>query len=800
MTAAPVDHPSPESSSSGRNSFGRARFSNVRGVRWRINLGVLPSSPSASIGDLRRVTADSRRSYASVRRQLLIDPHIAKDGNRSPDPSMDNPLSQNPDSTWGRFFRNAELEKIVDQDLSRLYPEDDQYFQSPACQVILRRVLLVWCLRHPECGYKQGMHELLAPLVYVLHVDLEYLSKVRGVYEEHFSDEFDAMDFDAVSNNRLTKSKSWDVDSNALDVHLNNEPKSCSIDDLDSDSMDLLLLSDPYGAEGELGIVLSEKFMEHDAYCMFDGLMSSVNGVVAMAEFFSASPSIGSFLGVPPVIEASSSLYFLLSIVDSSLHNHLVELGVEPQYFALRWLRVLFGREFSLGDLLAIWDELFSSSNISCSENDEYSFKVLCSARGAFIMAMAVSMLLHVRSSLLATENATSCLQRLLNFPRNLSLGKLIEKARSCQVLALKENIRVSSHAGFTQNRSLVATRGGSLSPKTPIQILPDSYWEEKWQVLHQEKVLQISHLRTNGKVNELLEGTLGLPWTKQCGYPIEDMEEKNGICSSVRHSSHDNFSHVVESLAVAVEQLSSVQESPPDEEANKCFSVDPCYIDVVRMSECVMEEPCLRTENSSVFSMNTVPNSETNDPEIESEISSITSSSFIGNVEDDNNHAPECRNAFDSPLPKGMEANAEVAKWEPSLDAKEKGESEVKMKKTLSGKFQWFWRSSKGTYTERSVEKVTPIEEGSSSEKKIGNVSFDDRPCSDGSRMEVVDRKMTGNLKKLGQSVLENIQVIESIMFRQEPGQGVLGGKEQETAMVALKELRMISNILSEM
>lgn len=61
------------------------------------------------------------------------------------------------ESTWGRFFRNAELEKMVDQDLSRLYPEHGSYFQTPGCQGMLRRVLLLWCLRHPECGYRQGI-------------------------------------------------------------------------------------------------------------------------------------------------------------------------------------------------------------------------------------------------------------------------------------------------------------------------------------------------------------------------------------------------------------------------------------------------------------------------------------------------------------------------------------------------------------------------------------------------------------------------------------------------------------------
>jgi hypothetical protein len=60
------------------------------------------------------------------------------------------------DSTWSRFFRNAELERLVDQDLSRLYPEHGSYFQTPGCQGMLRRILLLWCLKNPECGYRQG--------------------------------------------------------------------------------------------------------------------------------------------------------------------------------------------------------------------------------------------------------------------------------------------------------------------------------------------------------------------------------------------------------------------------------------------------------------------------------------------------------------------------------------------------------------------------------------------------------------------------------------------------------------------
>ncbi|CAL0330333.1 unnamed protein product [Lupinus luteus] len=48
-----------------------------------------------------------------------------------------------------------------------------------------------------------------------------------------------------------------------------------------------VLLSDAYGTKGELGIVLSEKLMEHDAYCIFEALMNRSRDSVAMPDFFS---------------------------------------------------------------------------------------------------------------------------------------------------------------------------------------------------------------------------------------------------------------------------------------------------------------------------------------------------------------------------------------------------------------------------------------------------------------------------------------------------------------------------------
>ncbi|PUZ59637.1 hypothetical protein GQ55_4G058300 [Panicum hallii var. hallii] len=348
---------------------------------------------------------------------------------------------------------------MLNQDLSRLYPELGDFFQTSTCQSMLGRILLVWSLRYPEFGYRQGMHELLAPLLYVLHADVQHFKQVRDLHEELLDDDFDGQTFpDRSKLNRSDRKNNVE----------GRTSKIRSLADLDPDTRDLFLINDAYGAEGELGIILSEKFMEHDAYSMFENLMNGAQGVVAITDFYSLSPAPESSTGLTPVREASSAIYHLLASVDASLHSHLVELGVEPQYFALRWLRVLFGREFSLDNLLFIWDEIFSSPNHLYSTDiskTDYQFKVLCSPRGALILSMAVSMMLHLRSSLLGSEHATSCLVRLLNFPEDIDLKTLIEKATLLQSIALEANLPSSPARG----KSLLTT---------------PNYWEETWKIL----------------------------------------------------------------------------------------------------------------------------------------------------------------------------------------------------------------------------------------------------------------------------------------------------------------------------
>jgi TBC1 domain family member 5 len=56
------------------------------------------------------------------------------------------------------------------QDVERL--PDEPFYHEPRIQTLILDVLFIYCKLNPDVGgYRQGMHELLAPIVYVVEQD-----------------------------------------------------------------------------------------------------------------------------------------------------------------------------------------------------------------------------------------------------------------------------------------------------------------------------------------------------------------------------------------------------------------------------------------------------------------------------------------------------------------------------------------------------------------------------------------------------------------------------------------------------
>nr|XP_037858241.1 TBC1 domain family member 5 isoform X5 [Chlorocebus sabaeus]XP_037858242.1 TBC1 domain family member 5 isoform X5 [Chlorocebus sabaeus]XP_037858243.1 TBC1 domain family member 5 isoform X5 [Chlorocebus sabaeus] len=280
---------------------------------------------------------------------------------------INNPLSQDEGSLWNKFFQDKELRSMIEQDVKRTFPEM-QFFQQENVRKILTDVLFCYARENEQLLYKQGMHELLAPVVFVLHCDHQAF----------------------------------------------------------------LHASESAQPSEEMKTLLNPEYLEHDAYivlfyfifsAVFSQLMETAEPWFSTFEHdgqkgketlmtpipFARPQDLGPTVAI--VTKVNQIQDHLLKKHDIELYMHLNRLEIAPQIYGLRWVRLLFGREFPLQDLLVVWDALFADG-LSLGLVD-YIF---------------IAMLLYIRDALISS-NYQTCLGLLMHYPFIGDVHSLILKA-----------------------------------------------------------------------------------------------------------------------------------------------------------------------------------------------------------------------------------------------------------------------------------------------------------------------------------------------------------------------------------
>ncbi|NXY28880.1 TBCD5 protein, partial [Pomatorhinus ruficollis] len=367
---------------------GQLRSSRFRSVCWKLFLDVLPQDRSQWI----KTTSDLRTSYNKIKEIHITNPRKAG----QQDLIINNPLSQDEGSLWNKFFQDKELRAMIEQDVMRTFPEM-QYFQQENVRKILTDVLFCYARENEQLLYKQGMHELLAPIVFILHCDHQAFS--------HASE-----------------------------------------------------AAQPRQAFEEMKVLLNPEYLEHDAYAMFTRLMKTAEHWFTTFEHdsqkekdvmitpmpFARPQDLGPSIAI--VAKVNQIQDHLLKKHDIELYMHLNRLEIAPQIYGLRWVRLLFGREFPLQDLLVVWDALFADS-ITLNLVD-YIF---------------VAMLLYIRDALISS-NYQTCLGLLMHYPPIGDVHSLI--LRALFLRDPKRNPRPVTHQ-FQQNLDYYKARGADLMNKT---------------------------------------------------------------------------------------------------------------------------------------------------------------------------------------------------------------------------------------------------------------------------------------------------------------------------------------------
>ncbi|KAK3255371.1 hypothetical protein CYMTET_35443 [Cymbomonas tetramitiformis] len=157
-------------------------------------------------------------------------------------------------------------------------------------------------------------------------------------------------------------------------------------------------------------------------------------------------------------------VYAILAAADPQLFEHLQTLEVYPQLFLLRWMRLLFGREFHLEDCMTLWDCLFSVVSALRSSG---GFTQL-------VEAFAVAMIMFVRVNLLEYSDSSQCLRRLQRFPPVEDVRVLVETAKTLIPLAVAAPRNFKPNASDAPLPAPPSLTSSSTPARRPPPLRPD--------------------------------------------------------------------------------------------------------------------------------------------------------------------------------------------------------------------------------------------------------------------------------------------------------------------------------------
>ncbi|KAI9669250.1 MAG: hypothetical protein M1829_005127 [Trizodia sp. TS-e1964] len=340
------------------------------------------------------------------------------------------------------------------QDVERCLPEND-FFRKPTIQKMLLDILFIYCKLNPDIGYRQGMHELLAPFILVI--------------------ESDAIDSSTVGDASLDESS---------------------------------LLMD----------MLNEKFIEHDSFTLFSLIMQNAKSFYELSspvrKGSGGENGVQSPRASTPIVERSEQIHKgLLAKVDPELSSQLQEMEVLPQVFLIRWIRLLFGREFHFDDLLALWDLMFAEDPTLQLVN------LIC-----------VAMLLRIRWQLMSADYSTA-LTLLLRYPSPKpphSPSTFLHDA-----IYLRDNLTVSGGSHIISKYSGMAPNPHTPSEKRPPT--PRIEWKgSNASYISSKRALRTkSPLSSPGKLIQKHGGLEALLQTAAKG--VMEQSEKLGVNKAVR-------------------------------------------------------------------------------------------------------------------------------------------------------------------------------------------------------------------------------------------------------------------------
>ncbi|GIQ81407.1 hypothetical protein KIPB_002360, partial [Kipferlia bialata] len=299
------------------------------------------SNPSQPEGERERVEEE----------EIEVEIDINADGE-----FVDNPLCLEPGSVYNKEAQRQELQSTILLDLRRL---PSVFCQNDEVVDDLLAILTVYCTEHNTVSYRQGMHEIAATLHYAL-------GQTYGIVGQMASSPAPGS-VDVSNGTQVVREYVGPVDQGEAEGERERESNYQYI-----------------------GRLLDPQYQRHDTYSMFCKVME-VMGSWYVSGDRKPNERIQADRQKAEIEIRSWNILDILKTHSKDVYLHLMDLDVEPVIFSVRWLRVLFGREFVTEHGLLIWDVILA---------DGY----LCESPLRLTNYLAASMLLQLRPLLLRAD------------------------------------------------------------------------------------------------------------------------------------------------------------------------------------------------------------------------------------------------------------------------------------------------------------------------------------------------------------------------------------------------------------
>lgn len=174
--------------------------------------------------------------------------------------------------------------------------------------------------------------------------------------------------------------------------------------------------------------------MQADCDALFHALMRHLK------KFYEIPPT-----GASEIVKHATRIQDeLLTVLDPELAERLRELDIEPQIYCIKWLRLMYAREFEFEEVLSLWDTIIAADSTL-----------------ALLDFIACAMLMRIRKVIL-DDDANAALTALIRYPSS----KQPPTSFVQDALHMRNNFNTRAGAEIIERHS-----GGQSANQVPLQL-----------------------------------------------------------------------------------------------------------------------------------------------------------------------------------------------------------------------------------------------------------------------------------------------------------------------------------------